>query len=306
MAGGAASAPSHMASQEHPASHGLETGGREPAEKPVVEIVGGKSGVSWAALGELWRFREVLWAFVLRNIKARYRQAAFGIGWAVIQPVLGAALFAVFLGRFAKVSSGGVPYLLSALAGMTAWTFFSGGASASAASLTANQSMLKKIYFPREVLPLSSIVASLLDLAVGLVVIVVAAGLYGYFPSVAYLALPLPLLALVLAAAAFGIGLSAINVYYRDVGYAMPFILQIGIFVTPVAYPVTVIPEHLRTWYLILNPVAAAIDGIRRTVIQGDWPAWGPTIGALAWATLIAVLAYALFKRLERGMSDRI
>lgn len=293
-----------MAIQEQTASRGLDTETARP--KALVEIVGGKGGVSLAGLQELWHFREVLWAFVLRNIKARYRQAAFGIGWAVIQPVLGAALFAVFLGRFAKVSSGGVPYLLSALAGMTAWTFFSGGASASAASLTANQSMLKKIYFPREILPLSSIVASLLDLLVGLVVVVFVAALYGYYPAVAYLLLPLPLLVLILAAAAFGVGLSAVNVYYRDVGYAMPFILQVGIFVTPVAYPVTVIPEHLRTWYLVLNPVAASIDGIRRVVIQGDWPAWVPTLGALAWVSLMAALAYTLFKRLERGMSDRV
>jgi ABC-type polysaccharide/polyol phosphate export permease len=294
-----------MATQEHPAPRGLDTG-RPTQAKPLVEIVGGRGGVSLAGLRELWRFREVLWAFVLRGVKARYRQAVLGIGWAVIQPVLAAALFALFLGRFAKVSSDGVPYLLSALAGMTAWTFFSSGASASAVSLVANQSMLKKIYFPREILPLSSIIASLLDLAIGLVVVVVAAVLYGDYPSLAYLALPLPLVILVLAAATFGIGLSAVNVYYRDVGYAMPFILQVGIFATPVAYPVTVVPEHIRTWYLILNPLAAVIDGIRRIVIHGDWPAWGPTLAALAWVSIVVMLAYALFKRLERGLSDRV
>lgn len=294
-----------MAIQEHPASHGPDSATLTQA-KPLVEIVGGRGGVSLAGLHELWHFREVLWAFVLRNIKARYRQAVLGIGWAVIQPVLAAALFAVFLGRFAKVSADGVPYLLSALAGMSAWTFFSSGASASAASLVANQSMLKKIYFPREILPLSSIIASLLDLAIGLMVVVVAAVLYGDYPSVAYVALPLPVVVLMLAAAAFGVGLSAVNVYYRDVGYAMPFILQVGIFATPVAYPVTVVPEHLRTWYLILNPVAATIDGIRRIVIHGDWPAWWPTLASLAWATLVVGLAYALFKRLERGLSDRV
>jgi lipopolysaccharide transport system permease protein len=291
---------------ERPRPEAPPTGPSAPSAKPVIEVVGGPGGVSRDALRELWLFRDVLWAFVLRNVKARYKQAALGIGWAVIQPVLAAALFALFLGRFAHVSTGGVPYLLSALVGMSAWTFFSSAASSSALSLTTNQSMLKKIYFPREIMPLSSIVASLLDLAIGFGVVVVAAALYGRYVALAYVALPLPVVLLVLTAVAFGVGLSAVNVYYRDVGYALPFLLQVGIFATPVAYPVTVVPEHLRTWYLILNPLAASIDGLRRVFIHGDWPAWGPTIAALAWVSVLALLSYALFKRLERGLSDRV
>lgn len=277
---------------------------RDPG--PVLEIRGGAGGVSRESLRELWAFREVLWAFLLRQVKVKYKQAAVGIGWAVLQPAFSALLFAVFLGRLAKVPSEGAPYLLFALAGMVGWTFFSAAAGSAMESLVADQAMLRKVYFPREVLPLAAVGAAAVDLLPGLATLAVAAALYGIAPAPSWLALPLPLLLLALSAAALGLGLSGLNVYYRDVRHALPFALQLGLFATPVAYPLGLVPAGWRTLYAVANPAAAGIDGLRRIVVHGRWPDWGTSAGALVWTLALLVLGYALFKRLERGFADRI
>ncbi len=275
-------------------------------EPPVIEVVGGPGGVTRDSFRELWLFREVLWAFTVREVKVQYKQAAIGIGWAVIQPVLAAALFAVFLGRLSKVGSEGVPYLLFALAGMVCWTYFSTAAAAAMNSLVDNAALLRKIYFPREVLPLSALLAGLVSFLPGLATLVVAAALYGISPTIAWLALPLPLLILLLAAAAMSVALSGVNVYYRDVRYALPFVLQLGLFASPIVYSLSVLPDRWRTAYAIVNPVAAAIDATRRIVIHGTWPQLGITLGAIGWSLLAFAAGYVLFKRLERGFADRI
>ena len=293
-----------MAMSQH--SQEPVSGSVRSSVKPVVEILSGPGRVSREAVEELWRFREVLWAFALRQVKVRYKQAVIGIGWSVLQPVAAALLFAVFLGRYAAVPSEGVPYLLFALAGMIVWTYFSNAAGTGSESLVANQSLLRKVYFPREVLPLATVGAALIDLAVGVCVLTVAAALYGFWPELTWVALPLPLLIVVVAAAAFAVGLSSVNVYYRDVRHALPFVLQVGLFVTPVVYPLSVLPEAWRDWYAVLNPVAGAVDGVRRIVLHDTWPDMAVTLGAFAWSTILLVAAYALFKRLERGFADRV
>lgn len=275
-------------------------------EKPLLEVSGGPGGVSRESLRELWIFREVLFAFLVRQVKVKYKQAAVGIGWAVIQPIAAAALFALFLGHIAGIASDGAPYLLFALAGMVAWTYFSGAAGNAMESLITDQALLRKVYFPREVLPLAAVGAGLVDLLPGLATLVVVAGVYGIAPSVVWLALPLPVIVLVVAATAFGLGLSGLNVYYRDVRYALPFVLQLGLFASPVVYPLSAVPGAWRTVYAILNPVAAAIDALRRIVIHQTWPDFAVTFAALGWALLLALGAYVLFKRLERGFSDRV
>ena len=282
------------------------TGRLEAVEKPVLDVTGGRGRLSRDSLRELWVFREVLWAFVLRQVKVKYKQAVVGIGWAVVQPVVSAALFSVFLGHFAGVASEGVPYLLFALAGMVPWMYFSSSAGTAMESLITDQALLRKVYFPREVLPLAAVGAGLIDLVPGLLTLAVAAGLYGVAPSVAWLALPLPILILILSAAAIGVGLSSLNVYYRDVRYALPFMLQLLLIVSPVVYSVSAIPKQWQSTYGILNPVAGAIDAVRRIMTHQAWPDMGITFGALGWSAVLLLLAYALFKRLERGFSDRV
>jgi lipopolysaccharide transport system permease protein len=282
----------------------------EPApsarEKPLLEVAGGPGGLSAESLRELWVFREVLGAFVVRQVKVKYKQAAIGVGWAVVQPILAAALFSLFLGRLANVESEGAPYLLFALAGMAAWTYFSGSAGTAMDSLITDQALLRKVYFPREVLPLAAVGAGLVDFAPALATLLIGSLVYGIAPSVAWLALPLPVVLLAAAAAAVGLGLSALNVYYRDVRYALPFVLQLGLFASPVVYPLSAVPGTWRTVYAILNPVAAAIDALRRIVIHRTWPDFAVTFAAIGWALLLGLAAYYLFKRLERGFSDRV
>jgi lipopolysaccharide transport system permease protein len=239
-------------------------------------------------------------------VKVKYKQAAVGIGWAVIQPVLAAALFALFLGKLSKVGSEGAPYLLFALAGMAAWTYFSGAAGSAMESLITDQALLRKVYFPREVLPLACVGAALVDFLPALGTLIVGALLYGIAPALSWLVLPLPVLLLALSAAAFGLGLSGLNVYYRDVRYALPFVLQLGLFASPVVYPLSAVPGTWRTVYAILNPVAAAIDALRRIVIHQTWPDFAITFAALGWVFILLGAGYVLFKRLERGFSDRV
>ena len=275
-------------------------------ELPVLEIDGGPGGASLGALRELWSFREVVAAFVVRQVKVKYKQAAIGIGWSVIQPVASAALFAVFLGHLAHVPSDGAPYFLFALAGMAAWTTFSNAASGSMESLVADQMMLRKVYFPREVLPLAAVGAVLVDFIPALLTVAVGAAFYGVYPALSWVLLPLPVLLLALTALGLGLGLSAINVYYRDVRYTLPFALQLGLFASPVVYPLSVVPETWRTLYAIANPVAAAIDSLRRIVVHGQWPDPAILGGAFGWALVLVCGGYVLFKRLERGFSDRV
>jgi lipopolysaccharide transport system permease protein len=274
--------------------------------KPLREIRGGSARVSWAGIAELWLFRQVLYALVAREIKVKYKQTVIGVGWAFVQPVIAALIFALFLGHLSHVASEGVPYLLFALAGMVVWNYFSSTLNLAAQSLVVNQPLLRKIYFPREILPLYAIIAGVVDLLPGLAVLLVVAFAYGVAPTLAWLLLPLPLLLVVVATAGAGIALSAINVFYRDVRYALPFVLQIALFASPVVYSLSALPDTWRTIYAIFNPVAASIDALRRIVIHGRAPDFAITFGALAWGMLVVLVAYSLFKKLEYSFSDRV
>jgi lipopolysaccharide transport system permease protein len=297
-----------MATREHPAPPRAARDGTDSSvrsQRPVLEVTGGPGRLTRDSFRELWEYREVLAAFVARQLKVRYKQAVVGAGWVIVQPLVGAALFALFLGHYAKISSEGVPYLLFALAGMAAWGYFTGACNTGAESLVANQNLLRKIYFPREILPLTPVLSGLVDLAIGLGVYLSAALIYGITPSWQWLALPLPALILIAFAAAIALTLSSLNIYYRDVRYVLPFVLQIGLFASPITYSLSLIPRGWRDIYAILNPLAAAVDALRRMVLHARWPDPVITFGALGWSLLLALLAYALFKRLERGFSDR-
>ena len=275
-------------------------------EVPILVVQGGKGRASIDSLRENWEFREVFRSFVVRRVIVRYKQASVGIGWAVLQPVLAAVIFAVFFGQLAKVPSDGVPYLLFALAGTVVWAYFSSAASLAMESLVIDQGLLKKVYFPREILPLSAVIAGLLDLAAGTLTLIVVAAFYGIGPAVSWIALPLPMIIVILACAAFSLCASAINTYYRDARHAMPFILQLILYLSPVLYPLSLVPEQWQLPYSILNPLAGSIDGFREIVLHGEWPDAAFTAGALASSLAYTVLAYVAFKRVERGFTDRV
>jgi len=299
-------ATSERSTQSPARRHGAAADGSRAAAKPVLEVVGGPGRLSRESFRELWHFREVQLAFAARQLKVRYKQALVGAGWVVLQPLIAAGIFALFLGRYANVPSEGVPYFLLALAGMTCWSYFTGAANTGAESLVANQNLLRKIFFPREILPLTPVISGLVDLAIALGVLVIATLAFGIAPALSWIALPVPVLILLLFAAACALGLSSLNVYYRDVRYVLPFVLQLGLFASPVAYPLSLIPSAWRELYAILNPIAAAIDALRRIVLHGRWPDLSITLGALGWSLVLLALAALLFKRLERAFADRV
>jgi lipopolysaccharide transport system permease protein len=271
----------------------------------TIEVTAGPGRLSTDSLRELWDFREVLTAFAVRYVKIRYKQAAIGVAWAILQPILSALVFALVLGHFAKVSGDGLPYLLVALTGMVGWTFFSSAVTAATQSVVNNQALVRKVYFPREVIPLGTALAGLLDLAAGLLVLFVFVFGYGRSAALSWLVLPVPLLTLVVIAAAVSLAFGALNVYYRDVNYAVPFLLQIGLFASAIVYPLQLFPQPFQTIWAVVNPVAGATDAFRTILLKGHWPDLGVLFGGLAWSLVLLFGAYALFKRLERAFADR-
>ncbi len=279
----------------------------QPSPPGVVEIRGGPVRLGRATLRELREYREVLWAFLVRAVKVKYKQATVGVGWAVLQPLLAAAVFSLVLGQFAKVPSDGVRYPVFVLCGMVAWTYFSTATSGGMDSVVRDATLVRKVYFPREVLPLAYVGAALVDLVPGLVVLGVVSTLYGYPPGVEWLALPVVVVLLVTTAVACSLFPAALNVYYRDVRLALPFFLQVGLFASAVIWPISRIPSDTgRVAWEIFNPVVAAIDSIRRMVLHDAWPEPEIVLAALAWSLVLLVASYWGFKRLERNFADRV
>ena len=256
-------------------------------------------------LGALWAARELLWMLALRDIRVRYKQAVLGLAWGILQPISLTAIFTVFFARFLGVPSDGVPYPLFALTGLLPWSFFASALSTGIPSLSNNAALVGKVAFPREILPLAAVVAAGADFgAAGLAYIAIALT-YG-IPATGYL-LYVPLLLLIQVALAVGIVLvlSALNVSYRDVRHALPLLLQVWMFVTPIIYPVSAVPERLRFWYLC-NPMAGLIGSYRRVVTQGVGPDPAALTLAAVGTALLLVAAYGYFKRVEGEFADII
>jgi lipopolysaccharide transport system permease protein len=272
----------------------------------VVEVRGGPGRLDRDTLRELRAFREVLEAFVVRTVKVKYKQATVGIGWAVLQPLLSAAVFALVLGHFAKIPRDGITAPVFFLCGMVPWTYFAGATGTAMESVIRDASLVRKVYFPREILPISAVIAALVDLGPGIVVLALVAALYGYAPGIEWIAMPLPIALLITTALAAGLLPSALNVFYRDVRLALPFFLQVGLFASAVIYPLSQVPEPWRTVWGIFNPVVTAIDSVRRIVAHGEWPRPGMLAAAFAWSLILAVLSYWGFKRMERSFADRV
>ena len=256
-------------------------------------------------LRELWDARELVQILLLRDIQLRYKQTAFGVGWAVGQPLLMMLVFSVFLSRAAGLHPESVSYPLFALAALVPWTFFSQGLSGAANSMLESESVITKVYFPRLVIPIAAAGSFLLDLAIGTVVLLVAVVLFGPTPTVAIVAV-IPLAAMAwLATLSVGIGLSAVNVRYRDVRYALPFLTQLWLFATPVVYSSAAVPENLRPW-LALNPMTGVVEGFQWAVLGiGLRPDVPIVISLLATVTLL-VLSVVYFRRFESTFADVI
>lgn len=254
------------------------------------------------AVSELWSHRELLYFLALRDIKVRYKQAALGMMWAIIQPLFTMLVFSVFFGRFAKIPSDGIPYPLFSYSALLLWTYFSVTLNLSGNSLVSNAHLITKVYFPRVLMPAGSALAGLLDVAVGSVLLFVLMAYYGFMPGPAVILVPLFVLQVFLLVLGASMVLAAMNVRYRDVKYVIPFMTQLWLFVTPVIYPVTFVPEQYR-WLLALNPVTGVIEGFRAALLARPIP-WD--LVGVSWAITIVVLVVGAiyFRRTERDFAD--
>jgi lipopolysaccharide transport system permease protein len=254
---------------------------------------------------ELWQHRDLALQIASRDIRVRYRQTALGAAWAVLQPVVIMVVFSIFFGNLAHISSDGVPYALFSLAALVPWTFFANALLLGSESLVMNAPLVSKIYFPRIFLPAGVVAAGLLDLAISFVILVVVVLIGGGHPSLGVLALPL--LVAIAVAAAFGLStaLSAVNVRYRDVKYAVPFMVQVWLFVTPIAYSTSLLHEPWRTLSAI-NPMAGVVAGFRWAMVGRPIAPWALIGVSAASAAILLTVGLAYFARTERGFADVI
>jgi homopolymeric O-antigen transport system permease protein len=256
-------------------------------------------------LGELWRYRELLYFLVWRDVKVRYKQTAVGALWAILQPLLLALLFTLIFSRIGKLKPPGVPYAVFAYAALLPWVLFATALSESSKSLVTNKDLITKVYFPRLAVPLATILAALVDFAIGSTVLIGMMLFYGIVPGWPLLALPLFLALAVLTATAVGVWLSALNVQYRDVEYVIPFLTLLWLFATPVAYSISAFPEQLRS-IVGLNPLAGVVEGFRWSLFNKT-AAPGSTI-LISVGVLVVLLVTGLyyFRRTERTFADVI
>jgi lipopolysaccharide transport system permease protein len=271
-------------------------------EVPVVLIAPSKGWVP-LQLGALWEYRELLYFLVWRDIKVRYKQTLLGGAWAVLQPLLTMIVFSIFFGKLAGMHSEGIPYPIFAFAALVPWTFFANGMTNSSNSLVGSANLIKKVYFPRLAIPMASVFAGIVDFAIAFAVLIVMMAFYGIAPSPRVIML-IPLLALALVTA-LGVGLwmSALNVRYRDVRYVLPFLVQIWLFATPIAYSSTLLHEPWRTVYS-LNPMVGVVDGFRWALLGTDSAPSASILASTAVAIVILIAGAFYFRRMERRFAD--
>ncbi len=254
--------------------------------------------------GEIWSYRGLLVFLVWRDLKVRYAQSVMGAAWAIIQPLLTMVVFTIIFGNFAKVPSDGVPYPVFSLAALVPWTYFSVAFSTSSSSLITNTNLITKIYFPRLVIPLAPVVGGLVDFAIAFVILAGAMLVYGIAPTPIALAV-IPLLVAIMAVTAAGIGclLAALNIQYRDVKYITPFLIQIWMYASPIVYPMSLVPEAVRPYYM-LNPMAGVIEGFRSVLLRTGPVPWTAIGIAAAMAALIFIAGVYYFRQTERLFAD--
>jgi lipopolysaccharide transport system permease protein len=259
----------------------------------------------WASIDfrELWEYRELLYFLIWRDVKVRYKQTALGAAWAVIQPFFMMVVFSLFFGRLAKVPSDGIPYPVFTFCALLPWQLFANALTESSNSLVGNQNLITKVYFPRLVVPIAAVLGGLVDFVIAFVILLGMMLFYGIVPGWAIVTLPGFILLAVLTALGVGLWLSALNVQYRDVRYTITFLVQFWLFLTPVAYPSSIVPEKWRPLYG-LNPMAGVVEGFRWALLGKSTPP-----GAMLWVSLGAVILILFgglyyFRRMEQQFAD--
>ncbi len=260
---------------------------------------------SWLSLNlrEFWSYRELLYFLVWRDVKVRYKQTAIGIGWTILQPLLTMVIFTLVFGKLAKVPSDGLPYPVFAYTALLPWNLFAGALNRCTTSLVASANLITKVYFPRLIVPASATLSGVIDFGISFVFLLLMMLWFGIVPTVGALVLPVFLALTLMTVLAVGLWLSALNVRYRDVGHAIPFLIQIWMFLSPVAYPASLVPERWRMLYS-LNPLVGVIEGFRWALLGKETPDFD--LIAVSTVVVIVLLYGGLvyFRRIERTFAD--
>jgi lipopolysaccharide transport system permease protein len=261
----------------------------------------------WAPLNlrELWEFRELLFILTWRDVKVRYKQTVLGAAWAVIQPLFTMIVFSVFFGYLGRIPSEGLPYPIFAFSALVPWTYFANALAQASNSLVAHENMLNKVFFPRMLVPMSSVVGGLVDFVIAFVVLTGMMMYYGITPTAAVWAIPLFVLLATTTALGVGLWLSALNVYYRDVRHILPFLIQLWLFATPIIYPTSLIPERWQPLYG-LNPMAGVVEGFRWTLLGTGHPPGSMLVVSVGSVIVLLVTGLYFFRRMEKTFADEV
>jgi len=258
-----------------------------------------------SSLRELFRYRELLWSWVIRDLKVRYKQSLLGIAWAILQPLSATIIFTIIFSRFVRVPTDGIPYPIFYYSALLPWTFSSSSITFGVNCLVNNMGLVTKIYFPREILPISAVIASFVDFLIAAVIYV---GMMVFYrvpvgPNWVWV----PVLILIQIALTLGVVLfaSALNVFYRDIRFVVPLGIQLWMYLTPIIYPLNIVPERFRAFYM-LNPMAGLIDSYRRIILQAQWPDLTYILMTAVVSVGVLYLAYLYFKRAEAVFADII
>jgi lipopolysaccharide transport system permease protein len=276
----------------------------EHASVPVVRIQPPRGWLE-LRLREVWDYRELLYFFVWRDVKVRYKQTVIGVVWVVLQPLMTMGVFTIFFGRLAKLPSQGLPYPVFYFAALVPWSYFATALSSCTNIVVGNQHVITKVYFPRLVLPLAAVCSPLVDFSIGLVVMVVLTLSFGIRPPATALLLPVLILLAVLTALGVGLWTSALNALYRDVTAVIPFLVQFWMLASPVAYPSSLVPEKWR-WLYGLNPMAGVIDGFRWALTGRGQPPSALMLASAAMVVVVLLGGLVFFQRMEGTVADRV
>ena len=284
-----------------------------PEKQEEVLFVRPSKGWSALNLADLWRYRELIYFLIWRDVKVRYKQTALGAAWAIIQPFFTMVVFTIFFGRLAQVPTGEIPYPIFSYTGLLPWGLFTKALSDSGRAMIANRAMITKVYFPRLVIPISSVMSGLVDFSIAFLVLIGMIFYYNNIPgsdykitlTAAVLTLPLFLLLAIITALGVGLWLSALNVLYRDINYIIPFLTQFWLFVTPIAYPASIIPEE---WQLIysLNPMAGVVEGFRWALLSSGTAPSSLIAVSTTISLLLLISGLFYFRRMERTFADMV
>jgi len=301
MASSATSSATSSSSGESPQPGELPL----PSGAPAALRIEPPRGLFELRLREVWAYRELLYFFVWRDVKIRYKQTAIGVLWVVLQPVLNMLVFTLIFGRLAKLPSDGLPYPVFYFAALVPWTYFAYSLQTTTNVVVENQRLITKVFFPRLILPISTVLSGLVDFAIGFLVLAVFCVAYGIFPTLAALWLPVLLVLALSTALGVGLWLSALNALYRDVRYVIPFLIQFWMFASPVAYASSLVPARWR-WLYGLNPMAGVIDGFRWAITgRGQAPSLLLLVSACA-VVLVLLGGIFFFNRMETSVADRV